>query len=56
MAIVLAIGAGIAGLAPFSGVTGFLKNLLICVFALCLLMFFGALFGSILRDFLLEAN
>ena len=52
----LAVGAGVALVCPWSGARGFLRNLVVCVVGVVLLMAFGAVAGTVLRDFLLEVN
>lgn len=54
--IVLAFSGCLAGLAPFSGVAGFVRNLLVCAAVLVGLMAIGAVAGTVLRDFLIEMN
>jgi hypothetical protein len=52
--LVVALATAVALLPPWSGMAGFFKKSVLCFVGLSLLMFLGAVFGTVLRDFLLE--
>jgi hypothetical protein len=54
--VVLALSVCGAVLVPFSGLSGFIKNLLVCIVGLSVLILLGAVAGKVLHDFLLEMN
>ena len=52
--VVMGMSGCVAGVAPFSGPVGFLKNFIVCLVGICLLMILFAIFGRALHSFMLE--
>jgi hypothetical protein len=52
--VVTGMSGCLAGVAPFSGLVGFLKNFIVCIVGICLLMVMFAIFGRALHNFMLE--